>query len=303
LLDAMAVPVGDIPVDVRQRLTFWSAGAAGVCSASATHWLDVGKVHRQLGRALPAKPRGFMVGLPMGAVAQGERFAVTLVLDAVLQGRLKRWEQEQGSMPRSSATRVVSFGLSMLSAGASEALANPPVVVKNYQIAHECSARAACAALASQGPQSFFRGVGPGVLRKSLANGLVLQSIAPTRAAIQSALGADASPTGQAVVGFLAGALTGGAAEVATNHLDRVKTMMQTKGMGVVEAAWSAAEAPLRGAGWAAARKAAIRGINWGMLGLLVAGSEALYRCTLTAKFDRAQSPVAARAGDGVVRL
>merc|ERR1719159_1904043 len=105
----------------------------------------------------------------MGALAQGQRFATTLVLDRTLQKKFKEWEGP-GTGARTVSGHLMSFGLSMTASGAGEALANPPVVLKNFQIAHSCTALEAGKRLVAEGGLcSFFRGVGPGVVRKSLA--------------------------------------------------------------------------------------------------------------------------------------
>lgn len=69
-------------------------------------------------------------------------------------------------------------------------------------------------------------------------------------------------------IGFIAGSLTGSFAEVATNYPDRVKTLMQTKKTSMWDACREAARDPFRGALWAGVRKGAIRGLNWGTVGL-----------------------------------
>lgn len=109
----------------------------------------------------------------MGAVAQGQRFGVTLFLNQTLQQALKRQEHNA----------VMSFAGSMLASGVGEFLANPPVVVKNFQIAHAqpSSFRAMRALYDINGVPAYFRGVVFGVVRKSLANAIVLQSIGPTK--------------------------------------------------------------------------------------------------------------------------
>lgn len=78
--------------------------------------------------------------------------------------------------------------VSMLAAGTGEFLANPPVVIKNYQITNNVGIITAVEELWAQGgPPRFFSGVGMGVVRKSLANGVVLQTIGPTKSVLQAA--------------------------------------------------------------------------------------------------------------------
>mmetsp|Transcript_59600 Transcript_59600/g.184773 ORF Transcript_59600/g.184773 Transcript_59600/m.184773 type:complete len:190 (+) Transcript_59600:1136-1705(+) len=168
----------------------------------------------------------------------------------------------------------------MAAAGAAEFLSNPPVVVKNYQIANSVPFSTACVELwREDGLSRFFSGVSMGVLRKSLANAIVLQTIGPTK----QLLGGSVSllvgdPTQQKVaLGFVAGSFTGGLAEILTNHPDQVKTLTQT-GMGFWQAFVTATRNPFRGALWAGIRKGVIRGINWGGLALCMGLFESAYR-------------------------
>jgi hypothetical protein len=130
----------------------------------------------------------------MGAVAQGQRFGTTILLNEYMQGLLKLSKRDEaaaggGSALESNAGLLLSFSASMLAAGLGEALANPPVVVKNYQIAHGRGVWAAAGEVyAMNGPQGFFRGVVAGVARKSLANAIVLQTIAPCKEVVNEAL-------------------------------------------------------------------------------------------------------------------
>ncbi len=204
----------------------------------------------------------------MGALAQGQRFGVTLFVDRTLQLKLK----ELGNYP------VLSFVGSMLASGVGELLANPPVVVKNFQIAHGKNTWGAASTIYRvNGFQGFGRGVLAGVARKSLANGIVLQSIGPTKAFLApyclTTTGSAAQEGPQSMlqkmgIGFVAGSITGSFAEVATNYPDRIKTLMQTKNVSLYDAGLEAARDPFRGALWAGLRKGLIRGINWGSLGL-----------------------------------
>ena len=86
---------------------------AGMTSASMTHFLDVAKVLRQTGKKSPQSFTKMWTGLPMGAFAQGQRFAVTLLLDQTLQKQL------------AAENAVLSFLGSMVAAGCGEFLANP----------------------------------------------------------------------------------------------------------------------------------------------------------------------------------
>jgi len=121
----------------------------------------------------------------------------------------------------------------------------------------------------------------PGVIRKGLANAIVLQSIGPTRGYLE-ALARDRNvdtreKSSKALLGFVAGSLTGCAAEGVTNHPDRVKTLMQTKNCTLWQALSDASRDPFRGAFWAGLRKGAIRGINWGSLGIITSRVEDFY--------------------------
>lgn len=269
----------EIPEDVKKVFMFWGGALSGIISAAVTHGLEVLKIRRHVGRAPPETLAEFVFGMPMGSFAQGERFAATLVLDATLQKRLSSWKkgaQKKGG----GAHRIVSFLLSMLAAGSAEFLSNPPVVVKNYQIANSVPFHTACVELWREGGlPRFFSGVSMGVLRKSLANAIVLQAIGPTKHLLGgSVAGLIGDPTQQQVaLSFVAGSLTGGLAEVLTNPPDQIKTLTQT-GKTFAEALAITARNPFRGAAWAGLRKGVIRGINWGGLALCMAFFERLYR-------------------------
>eukprot|EP00392_Amoebophrya_sp_AT5.2_P008472 g8499.t1 len=294
-----------LPKQAKHVVTLLSGGLAGVTSASVTHWLDVAKVLRQVGARPPrswAEWRTYFLGLPMGAVAQGQRFGLTLLIDQNMQRELRKWSEKAkaekqkdnaegagSSVAFANYFSVISFAGSMVAAGTGEFLAMPPVVVKNYQIArNERSSYAAMKQLHRlDGMRAFFKGVLAGVVRKSLANAIVLQAIGPTKfllaplfsgtsnsSATQNKMnGTSGSSGSQSLfqkmgVGFLAGSLTGSFAEVATNYPDRIKTLMHTKGkISLYNAALEAARDPFRGALWAGLRKGLIRGINWGTVG------------------------------------
>ncbi|CAE7943422.1 unnamed protein product, partial [Symbiodinium necroappetens] len=144
---------------------------------------------------MPDKFSEYFVGICMGSFAQGFRFGITLILNMTLQKRLDKWQkaaQSRGGLllatsrydpARLSRLQGGLFGISMLAAGTGEFLANPPVVIKNYQprlptmLVSPLLIAQACEELwAMGGPPRFFSGVGMGVLRKSLANGVVLQT-------------------------------------------------------------------------------------------------------------------------------
>mmetsp|Transcript_35175 Transcript_35175/g.64227 ORF Transcript_35175/g.64227 Transcript_35175/m.64227 type:complete len:343 (-) Transcript_35175:146-1174(-) len=269
-----------IPEAMKQQFLFWGGALAGVLSAAVTHQLDVLKTLRHVGRAAPDTFAGYWFGLPMGSFAQGERFAVTLVLNATLQKRLDKWEKKVQRRSGKAAV-LISFLLSMLASGIGEFLSNPPVVVKNYQIAENVPISQACVELYDEGGSGrFFNGVGFGVLRKSLANAIVLQTMVPTKAVLRAVspilLGASTAQS-KTMLGFVAGSITGSIAEVLTNHPDQVKTLTQT-GMPLLEALAVATSNPLRGALWAGIRKGVIRGINWGGLAMFTALFEYVYR-------------------------
>lgn len=258
---------------------------AGITSASLTHGLDVAKVLRQVGRKPVSSFRGYLIGLPMGAFAQGQRFGLTLLLNETLQKEIhKRFGNGKDAADSNNySTLALSFFGSMLAAGAGEALAMPPVVVKNYQIAHKTPSMIAAtqALYALNGPSAFFKGVVAGVARKSLANAIVLQTIDPTKRFVDSNLNAMRELTSNqktAVTwgatlstGFIAGGVTGCAAEILTNYPDRIKTLMQTKNISMWNAGLEAAQDPFRGALWAGLRKGVIRGLNWGTVGVYTA--------------------------------
>eukprot|EP00933_Yihiella_yeosuensis_P039761 TRINITY_DN3389_c0_g1_i1.p1 TRINITY_DN3389_c0_g1~~TRINITY_DN3389_c0_g1_i1.p1 ORF type:complete len:391 (-),score=64.41 TRINITY_DN3389_c0_g1_i1:436-1584(-) len=270
-----------LPEHVRKSFTFWAGGLAGVLSAATTHQLDVLKTLRHVGKQMPNTMSELVVGLPMGSFAQGFRFAVTLVLNMTLQKKLNEWEQsrQSRSQPKGHCSLFISFLVSMLAAGSGEFLANPPVVIKNYQITHNKGIMPACTDLWTEGGvPRFFNGVGMGVLRKSLANAIVLQAIGPTKSFVQfslPALGSDEARS-KVILSFVAGSLTGAFAEVLTNHPDQVKTMTQA-GIPFMEAFMLATKNPFRGAFWAGLRKGIIRGINWGGLSLFMLLFEKVY--------------------------
>eukprot|EP00397_Hematodinium_sp_SG-2012_P013024 GEMP01013213.1.p1 GENE.GEMP01013213.1~~GEMP01013213.1.p1 ORF type:complete len:465 (+),score=69.07 GEMP01013213.1:77-1471(+) len=240
------------------------------------------KVLRQLGLQRPTTFRGYFVGLPMGAIAQGQRFGVTLLLNSVLQQHIK--EHFPQFQPGTIRHGVASFSLSVFAAGLGEALANPPVVVKNWQISQTMTAWHSVTTLWARGKVPiFFRGVVPGVVRKGLANAIVLQSIEPMKTYLESAVhevwGVDTTKTSsKAMIGFGAGSIIGCVAEVLTNHPDRVKTLMQTKNVTLWQAISEATRDPFRGAFWAGLRKGAIRGVNWGALGVFTSLMEEAYK-------------------------
>ncbi|CAE7214455.1 unnamed protein product [Symbiodinium pilosum] len=192
---------------------------AGVASAAVTHQLDVAKTLRHVGKPMPDTLAGWFVGICMGSFAQGFRFGITLILNMTLQKRLDKW-QKAAAGKGGCCSKVVSFAISMLAAGTGEFLANPPVVIKNYQIANNVGIATACEELwAMGGPPRFFSGVGMGVLRKSLANGVVLQTIGPTKSFLLASI--PSLQTSQVTLSFVAGSLTGSFAEVMTNPPDQ----------------------------------------------------------------------------------
>eukprot|EP00439_Symbiodinium_sp_Y106_P004325 s6505_g1.t1 len=263
-----------LPENIQRSFTFWAGGLAGVASAAVTHQLDVAKTLRHVGKPMPDKFSDYFVGICMGSFAQGFRFGITLILNMTLQKRLDKWQKAAQSRG-GCCSKLVSFGISMLAAGTGEFLANPPVVIKNYQIANNVGIATACEELwALGGPPRFFSGVGMGVLRKSLANGVVLQTIGPTKAALLASL--PRLRSSQVTLSFVAGSLTGSFAEVITNPPDQVKTMTQA-GVPFFEAVGLAARHPFRGAGFAGLRKGLIRGINWGGLTFFLAVFEWIY--------------------------
>ncbi|CAE7530678.1 unnamed protein product [Symbiodinium natans] len=208
-----------LPENIQRSFTFWAGGLAGVLSAAVTHQLDVAKTLRHVGKPMPDKFGDYFVGIFMGSFAQGFRFGVTLLLNMTLQKRLDKWQKAAQSRG-GCCSKVVSFGVSMLAAGTGEFLANPPVVIKNYQIANNVGIATACEELWEMGgPPRFFSGVGMGVLRKSLANGVVLQTIGPTKSFLLSAMPSFRS--NQVSLSFVAGSLTGSFAEVMTNPPDQ----------------------------------------------------------------------------------
>jgi len=272
------VPV-EIPEDQRKVFMFWGGAMSGIISAAATHGLEVMKIRQHVGRAPPQVLSDYIFGMPAGSFAQGERFAVTLVLDATLQKRLKSW-QKRVEKRGGSSHRIISFLVSMFASGFAEFLSNPPVVVKNYQIANTVSVPTACLELWREGGiPRFFSGVSMGVLRKSLANAVVLQTIGPMKLMLRGGIaGLVGDPMRQEVaLSFVAGSLTGGFAEVMTNPPDQMKTLTQT-GATFTEALAITLRNPFRGAAWAGLRKGVIRGINWGGLALCMAFFEQTYR-------------------------
>lgn len=282
-LQRIATPDGDIvlPENLRRRFMFWGGGLSGIVSAAVTHQLDVLKTRRHVGLPAPSSLAECMHGLVMGSFAQGERFAVTLVLNATLQARLDTWEKK-AAKKGGRWSKCCSFLLSMVAAGTAEFLSNPPVVVKNYQIAHATDFPTAISELYEEGGAGrFFSGVAMGVIRKSLANAIVLQTVGPTKVVLMglspSWLGGS-DPSSKSALGFIAGSITGSIAEVLTNHPDQVKTLTQTEGLSMWEAVVRATKNPFRGAGFAGLRKGAIRGINWGGLALFMAVMERSYR-------------------------
>lgn len=264
----------DIPQATRQKLLMLTGLSSGIASASLTHFLDVGKVLKQVGKERP-KPfsTAWFTGMPAGALAQGQRFAVTLVIDNNIQETLKARD----------APKPVKFVGSMVAAGLGEFLTNPPVVVKNYQIAMNLSAGQAIRNMKCEFGDtfalSFFRGVLPGTVRKALANAIVLQTIRPTREFLYDTTGVDRdSPSGAAIIGFAAGAFTGSLAEIGTNAIDRVKTLQQTSNRQFADCVKEAVKDPFLGAGYAGLRKGAIRGINWAVATSLMSALDRAYR-------------------------
>ncbi|CAK8999041.1 unnamed protein product [Durusdinium trenchii] len=224
---------------VIKSFTFWAGGLAGVVSAAATHQLDVAKTLRHVGKSMPEKFSDYFVGMAMGSFAQGFRFAVTLILNMTLQMLGNAWtsgKKMQREEPDDATWQGITawFSISMLAAGIGEFLANPPVVIKNYQ------------------PETY---VGMGVLRKSLANGVRDLEIGPTKAILGVAF--PQLQTNKVMLSFCAGSLTGSFAEVITNPPDQVKTMTQA-GVPFFEAVSLAMRHPFRGAGFAGLRKAGL---------------------------------------------
>lgn len=270
----------EIRDSVKQSFVFWGGAIAGILSAALTHQLDLMKTLRHVGKGMPDTWGGYFVGMFMGSWAQGQRFAVTLVLNSTLQKRFDNLDKAAKNYgPRTQV--VLSFLLSMVASGIGEFLSNPPVVIKNYQIANGLGMTEAVEDLWEQGGwQRFFNGVAMGVLRKSLANAVVLQSIGAVKAMLARAFPKTLSGTdsgSKAALSFMAGSFTGALAEVLTNHPDQVKTMTQA-GVPFLEALAKATANPFRGAFWAGIRKGAIRGINWGCLEFNVIYLEKAYR-------------------------
>lgn len=266
-----------ISEDVHKSFTFWAGGLAGVVSAALTHQLDVFKTLRQVGKPLPTDLSHMFIGIFMGSFAQGFRFAVTLVLNMTLQKHLDSCVKA-ASKRKGCCSWLLPFLVSMFAAGIGEFLANPPVVIKNYQIVHQDSIADACTHLWQQGGlPRFFNGVGMGVLRKSLANGIVLQTMVPTKRLLELIF--PHFSKSKVSLSFVAGSLTGSLAEVMTNFPDQVKTMTQA-GVPLLEALTIASQHPFRGAFWAGIRKGIIRGINWGGLAFFMAIFEQVYRLT-----------------------
>ena len=254
---------------------------AGTTSAAATHFLDVGKVARHIGCSQLSSDsllRFWFRGMTAGVLSQSLRFGTTIYGDTYLQAQLMRLSSSnvESNSPRSLYQFAASFSMSMIASGVGEVIANPPVAVKNYQIAHSVGpCKAYKQILSSSGYFGLFRGVSAGVLRKSVSNGIVLQSIGPVRSCLESNyfhISFDGT-SGRAAAGLLAGGLVGGLAEILTNPLDRAKSLIQASpGLGLRSALITAVREPLRGAAFACARKALIRAINWGVLGALTSG-------------------------------
>lgn len=279
--------VEELPEHVLKSFTFWAGGLAGVVSAAATHQLDVAKTLRHVGKPMPEHFADYFVGMAMGSFAQGFRFAITLILNMTLQKKLDKF-QKDAERRAGRCSWLISFLMSMLAAGTGEFLANPPVVIKNYQITNNVGIITACEELWAQGGlPRFFSGVGMGVLRKSLANGVVLQTIGPTKAFLQVAF--PQMQTNKVMLSFCAGSLTGSFAEVITNPPDQVKTMTQA-GVPFLPAVSMALHHPFRGAGFAGLRKGIIRGINWGGLAAFMAVFEWAYRKYVLVKTGRKRS-------------
>jgi len=269
----------ELSESMKKTFMFWGGALAGITSAGLTHQLDVLKVLRQVGRELPDSVGGYFLGITMGCLAQGARFAVTLLLNATLQKKLASWEKrfKKGTI----LATLMAFCFSMIAGGIGELLTAPFSVTKNYQIANGCGMWAACVGLWEMGGiWAFFNGVGFAVLRKSMANGIMLQTIGPCKQLLKLAsprwLGSE-DPAAKSALGFLAGSLTGAFSEVMTNHPDQVKAMTQI-GVPVWEAIVTATRHPFRGAIWAGIRKGGIRGINWGCLEIYMGFFERTYR-------------------------
>ncbi|CAK9088137.1 Uncharacterized protein SCF082_LOCUS41627 [Durusdinium trenchii] len=209
---------------VIKSFTFWAGGLAGVVSAAATHQLDVAKTLRHVGKSMPEKFSDYFVGMAMGSFAQGFRFAVTLILNMTLQMLGNAWTSGK-KMQREEPDDATWFSISMLAAGIGEFLANPPVVIKNYQLAWVCC-----------------------------GNPLPM-GIGPTKAILGVAF--PQLQTNKVMLSFCAGSLTGSFAEVITNPPDQVKTMTQA-GVPFFEAVSLAMRHPFRGAGFAGLRKAGL---------------------------------------------
>jgi len=269
----------EIKESVKKAFMFWGGALAGVTSAGLTHQLDVLKICNQVQAPLPSGFSAYFVGITMGCVSQGARFAVTLLLNATLQKKLDSWEKnfKKGTI----LAAFVAFCFSMLAGGIGEFLTNPFGVVKNYQIAKNIGIFEAIEGLLEIGGIGvFFNGIGFAILRKSLANGIMLQTIGPCKTGLKKlspgwlGKGDAASKT---ALGFIAGSLTGAFAEVMTNHPDQVKAMTQI-GVPLWEALVTATKNPFRGAVWAGIRKGGIRGINWGCLEIYMSIFEGFYR-------------------------
>lgn len=269
----------ELSESLKNSFMFWGGALAGITSAGMTHQLDVMKVLRQLGRNLPTNFSDYFLGITMGCLAQGFRFAVTLLLNATLQKKLMSWEKrfKKGTV----LAALIAFCFSMLAGGVGEFLTSPFSVIKNYQIAHNCGTWTACVGLwEMRGIGAFFNGVGFAVVRKSMANGIMLQTIGPCKQLLRLAspgwLGRE-DPAGKSALGFVAGSVTGAFAEVLTNHPDQIKAMTQI-GVPLWEAIVTATKRPFRGAIWAGIRKGSIRGINWGCLEFYMGLFETSYR-------------------------
>jgi len=134
----------DPPESLKNIPMFWGGLLAGTTSAGITRQLDVMKVLHQVGRNLPTGFSDYFMGIDMGCVAQGACFAVTLLLNAMLQ-KLVSWEKR--SKKRPPLTAFVALCFSMIAAGFGEVLTSPCGVIKNFQIANGCGMRSACVGL------------------------------------------------------------------------------------------------------------------------------------------------------------
>uniref|UniRef100_A0A7S1I4M4 Mitochondrial carrier protein n=1 Tax=Eutreptiella gymnastica TaxID=73025 RepID=A0A7S1I4M4_9EUGL len=205
----------------RKQDAFFAGFIAGVLSIVGTYWLDVKKVQRQM-QAQRFRPyKG--VGPAMGS--QAFRTGVTYCGFDSLGAQFRSWGLTGWHWQFVAAASGAVVG---------ELVAVPFEVWKNTSIKNQgipthCIPRWI---LDHNGPQGFFKGVLPAVLRKSISNGGMLSSSPHTILFVHRGLcwvcPEQRNSTSQAVASkLIGGGVTGGCMEVLTLPIDKCRLYTQ----------------------------------------------------------------------------